>query len=421
MKSVKTAMLVLSLAFAFSALSACSANSTSSSSESTPPSSSESGKPVSSTSAPSETSSRQALPALADVVQLNSALELIPGGEKLLDDEQGLFLLKEYGFEMKWVEANQIEFLERGTPPVEDESYFLLLPRYTGSMIQVERLGLGADGSILVEESLYQNESTPDGYGLVITSNEPETAPNLRVTVSYDDNSYSHIFFYDGRGDRPEVLVYPTDENWGHKLDEASMADPVFTKKDLDYAVQQADLLTEHLIAYSYDYSTDSFDKNAFLFALGGMFDPDHPSADYADYELYKGFFTRGESSDSGVSILIFPARKVNQTVYEVFGAESWTLEGGDVTFYEETQQYETNLEFGFAEFGCQAEDISSDNIPNTDMIETGFTLFHTGSVNGDPAMVSAGQYMVTYQIMRENERLFLRFVEIKEEGSTVS
>lgn len=148
--------------------------------------------------------------------QVNGALRLIPGGEKLLSSDEGLFLLKEYGAELKWTEANQIAALERGTPTEDKGMYFLLLPKYAGSQITVERLKW--DGSDFTpEKTLYSKSSAPGDYGLVLTSDEPEASPNLRVTVTYEKRQSSYTFGYDGRGDRPDVLVFPGDEKWWEK------------------------------------------------------------------------------------------------------------------------------------------------------------------------------------------------------------
>lgn len=145
--------------------------------------------------------------------QINSATALIPGGDRLLASSQGLFLLKEYGLEMKWMEANQIENLDRGTPVTDQGTYFLFLPKYQRSLVEVQRLEWNGTDFVPVE-TLYHNENTPDSYGLILTSDEPEASANLRVTVTYGKEQSSRTFSYDGRGDRPAVMVFPGDERW---------------------------------------------------------------------------------------------------------------------------------------------------------------------------------------------------------------
>lgn len=150
--------------------------------------------------------------------RLNSALDLILGGKRLLADEQGLFLLKEYGSGMKWTEANQLEHLDRGTPVTDLGTYFLMLPKYTGSVVEVQRLAWN-DTDFVPSETLYRNESTPDSYGLVLTSDELEGGPNLYVTVTNGNEQSSCTFSYDGQGDRPAVMVFPGDErSWENQL-----------------------------------------------------------------------------------------------------------------------------------------------------------------------------------------------------------
>lgn len=153
-------------------------------------------------------------------ITVNSAISTIAGADRLLNEtDNNLFLLKEYGTATA-DEVNQIENLVIGT--TEEESgeyytYFLLVPKYTGSTIKLERVEWDDETSdVKPTETAYEINETPDNYGLIIASNEPEALPNLRVTVSYGTESYSYVFSYDGKGDRPEILVFPEDENWAH-------------------------------------------------------------------------------------------------------------------------------------------------------------------------------------------------------------
>lgn len=158
--------------------------------------------------------------------ELNSALLLIPGGERLLEsDDQNLFLLKEYGLEMQWTEADTLEHLEQGTPGDavgEYDVHFLLIPKYTGTRVEVNRVDYDESKGLYPSDTIYQNANTPDSYGLVLTSSEPEGIPDLSVTVEYGGATYTYVFYYDGRGDRPALLALPEDEDWPSKLDALS-------------------------------------------------------------------------------------------------------------------------------------------------------------------------------------------------------
>ncbi len=131
-----------------------------------------------------------------------------------MGDAGGLFLLKEYGTEMNWAEAKQIGKLDRGTPATETGeyyTYFLVLPKYVGSRVEVCRVSWdGADFS--PTKTIYFNESTQDDYGLILTSTEPDAAASLSVTVTHAEKKYRYLFLGDGRGDRPAVRVFPRDE-----------------------------------------------------------------------------------------------------------------------------------------------------------------------------------------------------------------
>lgn len=144
---------------------------------------------------------------------LNSAMEQIAGGEKLRDSQTGLFLLREYPSGMKWMEANRLENLERGTPTADEGTYFLLIPKYIGSAVKVQRMEWN-EKDFVPTKTLYHNKSTPDSYALVLTNDEPEGGPNLRVVVTVDGQESICLFSYDGKGDRPEVRVFPDDERW---------------------------------------------------------------------------------------------------------------------------------------------------------------------------------------------------------------
>lgn len=141
--------------------------------------------------------------------QINSALTFIPEVEQL-SDTKGIFLLKRYGYDMGWMEANQIANLERGTSTSERGVYFLVVPKFVGSTIEVQSLIWDETNLKLVTDgTVYRKELTPDNFGVIITNGEPEGIPNLQVTVTYGQEQGSYVFSYDGRGDRPAVMMLP--------------------------------------------------------------------------------------------------------------------------------------------------------------------------------------------------------------------
>jgi len=193
-----------------------------------------------------------------------------------------------------------------------------------------------------------------------------------------------------------------------------------FTSEEFAYAKEQAEFLTAHLIQYSFmDMGIDKFKKSVeprevsyFILGAGGIYDtktsdpnPGEIVIDPSKYTLYKDFIHRGELT------LEFPVKSVNQMVYEVFGIKEWDLNG--IELNEQKQQYETNLEFGFGYvFGC--EDISSEVFEDTATVVTTFMLLIPNPISDTPFRVQGGYYTITYQIMRENERIFLRFLNME-------
>lgn len=147
--------------------------------------------------------------------QLNNALHIIPEGNKMLDtNDQNIFLLKSYEYDMKWMEVNQIKNLDRGTELTTNQEYFLLIPKYSGTKIEVNEVEWDNNTmSLIPTKTLYTNNATLDDYGLILTSIEPDGIPSLSVTVTYEDKQYTYYFQADGKGDRPKTQYYPEHQN----------------------------------------------------------------------------------------------------------------------------------------------------------------------------------------------------------------
>ncbi len=206
-------------------------------------------------------------------------------------------------------------------------------------------------------------------------------------------------------------------------------SDYQFSDDEFNEAKQQAELLTAHLVVHAiYDFynGKSTFpDREIDNFVLTTFFHSNHPqylpnretynfesSIDYCETDtqyLYFGFVNKTKDS-----MYLFPVKKVQQLVYEVFGVNDWIfdLDSSDFFLDEEKQQYESGLQFGFGSRNSY-KNLTSEIQKDTATIKTTFLLIKSASVNGDPGWKEEGYYHFTFQVMHENERLFLRFLEM--------
>ena len=130
----------------------------------------------------------------------NTALERIP---ELADIPENMLAgMVEYNIDVNWHDVLTIETVEdSGT---NGYSVYLFVPYYTGSTIQVYSIKYDETAEKIVEDELiFESTNTPDDYGLIISSNEPEGMPDYSVVITYNSESATHMFSYYGRGEYP--------------------------------------------------------------------------------------------------------------------------------------------------------------------------------------------------------------------------
>ncbi len=216
-------------------------------------------------------------------------------------------------------------------------------------------------------------------------------------------------------------------------LDVSSQSESItysFSDDELSEATKEAEFLTAHLVFHAiYDFNDgkktfpdreiENFVLTMFRYLDHPQYFPDREINDivlatdrYLDNTqyLYHNFFSKTEDG-----LYLFPVNKVKQLVYEVFGVNDWILdlESSDFRFNEEKQQYESGLQFGFGSKNSY-KNMNSEVRKDTATIETSFLLIESASIDGDPGWEEKGYYNFTFQIMHENERIFLRFLEMK-------
>ena len=203
----------------------------------------------------------------------------------------------------------------------------------------------------------------------------------------------------------------------------------LFSDDEFNEAKQQAELLTAHLVVHAvydlYDGKRTFPDREIDNFVLTTYFHSNHPkylpdcetndsesSTDYCETDtqyLYHGFVNKTKDS-----MYLFPVKKVQQLVYEVFGLNDWifSIDSSDFFFDDEKQQYESGLQFGFGSRNSY-KNLTSEIQKDTATIKTTFLLIKGASVNGDPGWKEEGYYHFTFKVKHENDRLFLRFLEM--------
>lgn len=120
-----------------------------------------------------------------------------------------LFYVEELGFqgEVPWSRINQIKNLDRGNYETgEYQIYYLITPIYVDSKIKLYPSDfIEEDPYVINEELVYESLNTPDDYALLLTSIEPETFYDYKLTIENGEWKASYYFQYDGKGDRPNI------------------------------------------------------------------------------------------------------------------------------------------------------------------------------------------------------------------------
>lgn len=175
--------------------------------------------------------------------------------------------------------------------------------------------------------------------------------------------------------------------------------------------LRQADLITEQLVAKSFNPSALEEEAEAPTVLAINSFILTVPMVEDDDY-MYKDFMRRTKDG-----YYEYPADKVEQIAYEMFGKNNWILEGGDTAFDETKNAYVTGLEFGIGAF-LFCEDVSSEFSPEGTSVISKCHIVSDMAFDeenpGDPITKDYGEYQIIYEIISENNRSFLRFVAMK-------
>ena len=137
----------------------------------------------------------------ANIAQRNPALDKVKGFEQL--EDSGLLAVKNYHDNMGWMEANQIGQLDR-VDFHESGAYFLAVPCFTGSRVVVESLKFEGD-NVVPDKILYEIQSTPKDYALIVNSSLPDNGADKQITVEY--NGTREVFRFDASSLRSDEVL----------------------------------------------------------------------------------------------------------------------------------------------------------------------------------------------------------------------
>lgn len=190
-------------------------------------------------------------------------------------------------------------------------------------------------------------------------------------------------------------------------ISESSQQNPrlaEITAEDITYALQQAPLLTEHLILSADNingtyYNLDKDKLNPFVILT-------YRFGNNPDY-MYDNLIEEGGEYGYTLS-----KEKVDQLVYEVAGAENFILEMGDTVLNPKTQNYDTSLGFGVGTTYL-IKDMQPPKLNGANNIEITYTLTSNNELFEGPLTVY-GNYKITFAVMKE-DNVFLRFVSIEQ------
>ena len=173
--------------------------------------------------------------------------------------------------------------------------------------------------------------------------------------------------------------------------------------------LQKAVTLTEHLVNDSFPYHAekgfstpedlvkagDGFTIYRFVYAQHKYFD------ELAD--PYYGFFDSEKLKTDMTAIV--PLKDAQRIASEVFGSDNWPESKDLDNFDQETECFNFPLEVG--EYSMYtAQNISPEQVDSQTIAVT----FDLVDVDFDNAAISHGKYKITYQILTDGDREFLRF-----------
>lgn len=101
----------------------------------------------------------------------------------------------------------------------------LIIPKYNGSKITISTVEYTGERYI-AKDVLFTQESTTDGYGLLLKTNRPEGIPQIIVTITYNKKSAEELIINNGQESNTEIK-YLKLENEASKKKEGDLVTPI--------------------------------------------------------------------------------------------------------------------------------------------------------------------------------------------------
>jgi hypothetical protein len=196
------------------------------------------------------------------------------------------------------------------------------------------------------------------------------------------------------------TLELTSESSIGASSSQDNVASNTVTEEEKEQLLNHGEILTGDLIrsvSVTAEQGLESLDK----LAINNLIFLSSHHIDNNEY-LYHDVAKEAELYE-------FSAEKVERMAYEVFGESDWVLEGGDTLLNEQTQSYETTLGFGIGG-PFSYEDMTVRLSGDSTTLSASFILTPSMIAEGDEGWEEYGRYHIEYKILRENERLFLRF-----------
>ena len=115
--------------------------------------------------------------------------------------------------------------------------------------------------------------------------------------------------------------------------------------------------------------------------------------------------------------LYIFPLSNVQKLAKDLFGRDNWdfgsTIEGIDVHYNEDKQQYESGLEFGLGNGRYDCQKMKAAYLPENNTVEVDFTLLSYLNSESDPSWEEETERKMTFAVVEEEGKSFLRFVSL--------
>jgi len=101
----------------------------------------------------------------------------------------------------------------------------LIIPKYNGSKITISTVEYTGERYI-AKDVLFTQESTTEGYGLLLKANRPESIPQIVITITYKNKSIEELIVNNGQEGSSGVEYLKLD-NEASKKQEGDLVTPV--------------------------------------------------------------------------------------------------------------------------------------------------------------------------------------------------